>query len=62
MRSTADPQGDLVGLLKNGETVTVLGEVVGSDGKAWSKTRGTVTSAGQSLQAEGFVRSDYLKK
>lgn len=60
MRISPDPKADLVGLLKNGEIVTVLSETIGADGKAWSKVRGTVTDAGRDRQGEGYVRSDLL--
>jgi hypothetical protein len=62
MRSTADPHGDIVGLLKNSQKVTILGDVIGTDSLAWSKVRGTVTSAGETKDAEGFVRNDFLVK
>lgn len=60
MRTSPDPKADLVGLLKNGQVVTVLSETIGADGKGWSKVRGTVTSEGADKQGEGYVRSDLL--
>ncbi len=62
MRRSADPHGDIVGLLKNGQRVTVLEDVIGTDSKAWSKVKGQVTSSGVSKEAEGYVRNDYLVK
>lgn len=62
MRATADPRGDIVGLFKNGAKVVILGEVVGTDSLAWSKVRGTVTLSGETKEAEGFVRNDFLVK
>lgn len=62
MRTTADPHGDLVGLLKNGETVTVISEVIGTDSKAWTRCKGVVSSGGQTITGEGYVRNDFLEK
>jgi len=62
MRGTPDTAGKLVGLLKDGQTVTVLGAVIGTDGQGWSKVKGTVSSGGQNLEAEGYVRDDFLVK
>jgi len=62
MRAAADPRGDIVGLFKNGDRVVILGDVVGTDGLAWSRVSGTVTSSGQTKTAEGFVRNDFLVK
>jgi serine/threonine protein phosphatase PrpC len=62
MRSTANPTGDIVGLLKDGETVTILGAVTGTDSLAWSKVRGVVSSLGQNTTGEGYVRNDFLVK
>lgn len=61
MRSSPDASAGLVGLLKDGETVSVLGEVTGADSRAWSRVKGVVTSEGKSFEAEGFVRNDYLE-
>jgi len=62
MRATPDPNGNLVGLLKDGETVTIISDVIGTDSKAWTKVKGTVTSSGQTIAGEGFVRNDFLEK
>jgi serine/threonine protein phosphatase PrpC/type II secretory pathway pseudopilin PulG len=62
MRSTADPSGSIVGMLKDGQKLTVLGEVVGTDSLGWTKVKGTVTSAGVSKEGEGYVRNDFLIK
>ncbi|MBU1671590.1 MAG: protein phosphatase 2C domain-containing protein [Actinobacteria bacterium] len=61
MRTSPDTNAGLVGLLRDGETVSVLGEVMGADSRAWSRVKGVVTSEGKSFEAEGFVRNDYLK-
>ena len=62
MRSTAYPNGALVGLLKNGETVIIIGDVIGTDSKPWAKVQGTVSSAGKDIQGEGYVRNDLLTR
>lgn len=62
MRATPDPRGDIVGMLKEGQTVILLQDVIGTDSKAWTKVSGQVTSAGQTLEGEGFVRNDFLVK
>jgi serine/threonine protein phosphatase PrpC len=62
MRVTADPSGAIVGMLKDGEKLAVLGEVVGTDSLGWTKVKGTVTSGGVSKDGEGFVRNDFLVK
>ena len=62
MRSTADPNGAIVGQLKGSEKVIVLGDVIGTDGKAWAKVQGTVTASGQDKQGEGYVRNDLLTR
>jgi serine/threonine protein phosphatase PrpC len=62
MRATPDPHGDLVGLLKNGEAVSVLADVTGTDSMAWTKVKGVVSSGGQNITAEGYVRNDFLVK
>lgn len=60
MRTTPDTQGDLVGILTDGETVTIIGQVVGSDSKTWTKARGKVKSGGKDIDGEGFIRNDFL--
>ncbi len=62
MRASADPNANLVGLMKNGEQVSVLGEVKGVDSLTWSHVKGVVTSSGAGKEAEGYVRNDFLKK
>ena len=62
MRSTSDPNGAIVGTLKSGEKVVVIGDIIGTDGKAWAKVRGTVTASGRDIQGEGFVRNDLLNR
>lgn len=62
MRSTADPSGAIVGTLKSSEKVVILGDVIGTDGKAWAKVKGTVTASGKDIQGEGFVRNDLLNR
>ena len=62
MRASPDTNANLVGLLKDGEKVTVLGEVAGVDSLTWSHVKGVVTSSGASKEAEGYVRNDFLKK
>ncbi len=62
MRATPSPQGDIVGMLLKGATVTIISEVKGTDGNTWTKCRGSVTSNGQTIAGEGFVRNDFLEK
>jgi len=62
MRSTADPNGAIVGQLKSGEKVVILGDAIGTDGKAWAKVQGTVTASGKDIQGEGYVRNDLLNR
>ena len=62
MRSTADPNGAIVGQLKSGEKVVILGDTIGTDGKAWSKVQGTVTASGKDIQGEGYIRNDLLTR
>jgi len=62
MRATADPNGAIVGQLKSGEKVVIIGDVIGSDGKAWAKVQGTVTASGKDIQGEGYVRNDLLNR
>jgi serine/threonine protein phosphatase PrpC len=60
MRATATPAGQIVYTLSKGEQVTVLGEVTGTDGKAWIKARATVKSGNASNAVEGFIRKDLV--
>lgn len=60
LRSSPNPTGDIVGLLANAQVVTVVGEVMGSDSKAWSKVQASVTIGGKTIQGEGYVRNDFL--
>ncbi|MDD5748470.1 MAG: protein phosphatase 2C domain-containing protein [Actinomycetota bacterium] len=60
MRATADPNGDIVGLVRNGESVEVLGSTIGTDSMTWTKARGKVRSAGKEIEAEGYIRNDFL--
>ncbi len=60
MRAAPDPNGNLIGLLRDGEQVTVLGESMGADSKVWSRVKAVVKSGGQDVEAEGYVRNDFL--
>ncbi len=60
MRATPDTTGQLVGQLSNGQQVSVVSEAAGSDSKTWAKIKATITSGGQQVQSEGYVRSDFL--
>jgi len=60
LRATPDPAGNIVGLLTNGEVVTVVGQTTGTDSKAWSKVQAAVTSGSKTVQGEGYVRNDLL--
>jgi serine/threonine protein phosphatase PrpC len=60
MRATPDATGQVVGQLSNGQQVSVQGETPGSDGKTWAKIKATISSGGQQVQSEGYVRSDFL--
>ncbi|MCG2794493.1 MAG: SH3 domain-containing protein, partial [Actinomycetia bacterium] len=60
MRATPDPRGDIVGLLRDGQEVTVQSEVMGSDSKTWAKARGIVRSQGEDIEGEGYIRNDFL--
>ena len=62
MRATPDPRGDIVGLLRDGQEVTVLSEVMGSDSKTWTKARGVVRSQGEDIEGEGYIRNDFLTR
>ncbi len=61
MRASPDTNAALIGLLRDGQQVTVLGEVTGADSKAWSRVKGVARSAGQDTDSEGYVRNDFLK-
>lgn len=61
MRETADPRGKIVGLLRNGQEVTILGEVMGTDSKTWSRAKGTVRASGKDIEGEGYIRNDFLQ-
>jgi hypothetical protein len=39
----------------------VLGEVTGTDGKAWIKAKATVKSGNTSTEVEGFIRKDLVQ-
>jgi serine/threonine protein phosphatase PrpC len=60
MRATPDTNGELIGLLRDGQQVTVLGEAMGTDSKTWSRVKAVVTSGGQEKESEGYVRNDFL--
>ncbi len=62
MRATPDPRGDIVGLLRDGQEVTVLSEVMGTDSKTWTKTKGIVRSEGEDIEGEGYIRNDFLTR
>ncbi|MBU4175835.1 MAG: hypothetical protein KKB90_00355 [Actinobacteria bacterium] len=62
MRATPDPRGDIVGLLRDGQEVTVLSEVMGSDSKTWTKAKGIVRSQGEDIEREGYIRNDFLTR
>lgn len=53
MRKKASSSGDRIGELKEGETVTVLEEIVHKNGNVWYKVK---TAKGK----QGYVLSDYL--
>lgn len=61
MRATADTKGELVGLLRNGQTVTVLGQAMGADSKTWTRAKATVKLGGKEKEAEGYIRNDFLE-
>lgn len=61
MRASPDTNAELIGLLRDGQQVTVLGEVMGADSKTWSRVKGVARSEGQDKDAEGYVRNDFLK-
>lgn len=61
MRASPDSNSELIGLLRDGQQVTVLGEAMGADSKTWSRVKGTVRSGGQDTESEGYVRNDFLK-
>ncbi len=60
MRATPDTNGALVGLLRDGQQVTVLGEAMGTDSKTWSRVKAVVRTEGQDTESEGYVRNDFL--
>lgn len=60
MRTSADVSSELVGLLRDGQEVTVLEEVIGADSMTWCRARGKVRSQGQDIDGEGYIRKDYL--
>lgn len=62
MRESANPTAKIVGLFTDGQQVTVLGETMGTDSKTWSHVSGKVKSAGKEIEAQGFVRNDFLVK
>ena len=61
IRATAAPTGQILGTLSKSQQVTVLGEVTGTDGKAWIKARATVKSGNTSTEVEGFIRKDLVQ-
>ena len=61
IRATAAPTGQILGTLSKGQQVTVLGEVTGTDGKAWIKAKTTVKSGNTSTEVEGFIRKDLVQ-
>jgi len=61
IRATASPTGQILGSLLKGQQVTVLGEVTGTDGKAWIKVKATVKSGTTSTEVEGFIRKDLVQ-
>ncbi len=60
MRSTPDATSELVGFLKDGQQVTVLAEVSGSDSEKWYKVKAEVRVSGEDVMSEGYVRNDFL--
>lgn len=62
MRNTPSVQGKVLGLLSDGQEVTVLEEVDGSDGKKWSRISGTVRSNGKDIASEGYISNEFLKE
>ena len=61
IRATSAPTGQILGTLQKGQQVTVLGEVTGTDGKAWIKAKATVKSGNTSTEVEGFIRKDLVQ-
>jgi serine/threonine protein phosphatase PrpC len=60
MRKDPDVASEIVGLLRDGQQVAILGEVIGSDSKTWSKVRGVVRSQGEDIDGEGYVSNNFL--
>jgi protein phosphatase len=60
MRTTPDVHAAIVGLMRDGQTVSIISESAGTDGKMWTKARATVISQGKDTVAEGYIRSDFL--
>ncbi|MDD5448604.1 MAG: hypothetical protein PHO53_05510 [Actinomycetota bacterium] len=60
MRTSPNPKAGIVGLLRDGQEITILEEVMGTDGKTWSKCRGIVRTGGKDVTKEGYIRSDLL--
>jgi serine/threonine protein phosphatase PrpC len=61
IRATASPTGQLLGTLLKTQQVTVLGEVTGTDGRAWIRAKATIKSANSSTEVEGFIRKDLVQ-
>lgn len=62
MRATPDPRGDIVGLLRDGQELTVISEVMGSDSKTWLRAKGIVRSQGEDVEGEGYIRNDFVTR
>ena len=61
IRASANPNSQVVGVLQNGQKVTVSSETKGTDSNTWSQVHGTVKISGKDTQVEGYVRNDFLQ-
>ncbi|MBN1289098.1 MAG: SH3 domain-containing protein [Actinobacteria bacterium] len=61
MRNAAGTEGSITGTLNDGQEVTLLEEIDGSDGRKWSRISGTVRYQGKDEVKEGYVLSEFLK-
>lgn len=57
VRTYASPYADIRATLQNGSKVNILGDVVGEDGKKWTKI--SFTQDGNLIK--GYIPSSYLK-
>ncbi|MBN2168618.1 MAG: SH3 domain-containing protein [Actinobacteria bacterium] len=61
VRNTAGTEGSIIGTLSDGQEVTVLEEIDGTDGKKWSHISAEVRYQGKDEIKEGYVLSEFLK-